>query len=135
MRIELTARAQKVVRLIREQGRDDLVMVLGNGCCDSTAPYLYDHYLPEPGARQVGEIDSVSVIAPAWLADLYPGEEMLTVDVEEGILNDSLSLESEHDCRFVLRGPEKDPKGLSPRDAPKAAAKDGMRTSPEGTGA
>lgn len=105
MRILYSSTAGEIVRRVREDGRDNLVMVLGNGCCDSTAPYLYDNYLAEPGAREVGEIEGIQVLAPAWLADLYPGDEILTVDVEEEILNDSLSLESEFDCRFVLRGP------------------------------
>ena len=90
---------------MRDEGQEELVLVLGTGCCDSTAPYLYSRYLPEPGSRPVGEVDGVPVLAPAWLADLYAGDEKLVIDVEEGVVNDSLSLESELDCRFVLRGP------------------------------
>lgn len=105
MRISATREAIATVERVREAGRANLVMVLSNGCCDATAPYLYDDYLPEPGARAVGEIGGVGVLSPAWLADLYPGDEELVVDVETGALEDSFSLESEHDCRFVLRAP------------------------------
>lgn len=86
-------------------GRSNLVMVLGTGCCDSTAPYLYDNYLPEPDARAVGELEGVPILAPGWLADLYSGDSTLVVDVDEGVVNDSFSLESEYDCRFTLRVP------------------------------
>lgn len=105
MRITSTPGAAKTVRRVIEDGRSNLVMVLGTGCCDSTAPYLYDNYLPEPDAEPVGEVEGVSVLAPKWLADLYRGEETLVVDVDEGVVNDSFSLESEYDCRFTLRVP------------------------------
>jgi uncharacterized protein (DUF779 family) len=81
-------------------------MVLGTGCCDSTAPFLYDHYLLEPGAVRVGEVAGVEVFAHAWLAKLYDGERTLVVDVDEGVVNDSLSLESDLDCRFTLQVPD-----------------------------
>ena len=80
-------------------------MVLSNGCCDSTAPYLYDNYIAEPGAQPVGDIDGVTVLAPAWLAKLYPDDNVLTIDVEQGVIEDSFSLETDFDCRFVLRAP------------------------------
>ncbi len=106
MRITATAEAERVVARVRSGGRTDLVMVLGTGCCDSTAPYLYDRYLPEPGSVRVGEVGGVDVLAPAWLADLYGAGDGLVVDVDEGVVNDSLSLESDLDCRFTLQVPE-----------------------------
>jgi uncharacterized protein len=109
MRIASTPAAASVVRRVQDEGRDNLVMVLSNGCCDSTAPYLYDNYLPEPESSPVGDIAGVSVVAPGWLARLYPGEELLTIDVEQGVVEDSFSLETEFDCRFVLRAPVPEP--------------------------
>lgn len=105
MRVESTPKAAEVVRRVRAEGRENLVMVLGTGCCDSTAPYLYDNYLPEPDSESVGEVEGVEILAPGWLAKLYGGDATLTVDVDEGVLNDSFSLESEYDCRFTLRAP------------------------------
>jgi len=105
MNVQATEGAVEVVRRVVADGRTNLVMVLGTGCCDSTAPFLYDNYLPEPDSRPVGEIEGIQILAPAWLADLYPGDATLTVDVDEGVLNDSFSLESEYDCRFTLRAP------------------------------
>jgi uncharacterized protein (DUF779 family) len=89
---------------VREGGRENLVIVLSNGCCDSTAPYLYDNYIAEPDAHAVGEVAGVTVLAPGWLSKLYP-DDVLTVDVERDIIDDSFSLETDLDCRFVLRAP------------------------------
>jgi uncharacterized protein (DUF779 family) len=105
MRIESTESAASIVRRVLEDGRTNLVMVLSNGCCDSTAPYLYDNYVAEPDAEPVGEIEGVTVLAPAWLAKLYPADDLVTIDVEEGVIEDSFSLETDLDCRFVLRAP------------------------------
>lgn len=94
-----------MVRKVAAEGREGLVMVLGTGCCDSTAPFLYDRYYPGPDVVQVGEVAGVPVYAHEWLADLYAGADGLEVDVDEGVPNDSFSLESELDCRFTLRVP------------------------------
>jgi len=107
MNVTVTGAAEATVRRVRDQGRENLIMVLGTGCCDSTSPFLYDNYLPEPDSQPVGVIDGVEILAPKWLAELYPGDEGLVVDVDPGVLNDSFSLESEYDCRFTLRVPER----------------------------
>ena len=105
VRIEVTSSAASIVRRVRDDGRENLVMVLSNGCCDSTAPYLYDNYVAEPGAQPVGDVEGVTVLAPGWLAKLYPDDDVLTIDVEQGVIEDSFSLETDFDCRFVLRAP------------------------------
>jgi uncharacterized protein (DUF779 family) len=103
MDIGATPQAEAVVRKVVEGGREELVMVLGTGCCDSTAPFLYDRYYPGPDVVEVGRVAEVPVFAHRWLADLYGEGDALRVDVDEGVINDSFSLESEYDCRFTLR--------------------------------
>lgn len=78
-------------------------MILGTGCCDSTAPFLYDRYYPGPDVVEVGGVGGVHILTHRWLADLYAGSDGLLVDVDEGVPNDSFSLESEYDSRFTLR--------------------------------
>ena len=51
----------------------------------------------------MGEVAGVPVLAHRWLAELYADAPSLVVDVDEGIPNDSFSLESEYDCRLTLR--------------------------------
>lgn len=107
MQLRATETAEAVVRKVAESGRQDLVMVLGTGCCDSTAPYLYDRYYPGPDTRRVGEIAGVPVHAPRFLAELYGEGDGLILDVDLGVPNDSFSLESEFDCRFTLKVPQR----------------------------
>jgi uncharacterized protein len=104
MKVIATPQAEAVVRKVAETGRDQLVMVLGTGCCDSTAPFLYDRYYPGSDVAEVGRIAQIPVLAHRWLADLYgDGDRALQIDVDEGVPNDSFSLESDFDCRFTLR--------------------------------
>jgi len=103
MKVTATPAAEAVVRKVASEDRQGLVMVLGTGCCDSTAPFLYDRYYPGPEAVEVGEVSGVPVFAHKWLANLYEGTDGLKVDVDEGVVNDSFSLESDYDCRFTLR--------------------------------
>ena len=104
MKVTATPRAKAVIRRVVDGGRQDLVLVLGTGCCDSTAPFLYDRYYSGPDIVRVGEAAGVPVFAHRWMADLYAGADGLVVDVDE-VVNDSFSLESEHDCRLTLRVP------------------------------
>jgi uncharacterized protein len=105
VRVVATPRAEETVRRVAASGREDLVMVLGTGCCDSTAPFLYDRYEPGSDVTRVGEVAGVPVFAHGWLAERYDDARPLEVDVDEGLVNDSFSLESEYDCRLTLRIP------------------------------
>ena len=90
------------MRRVTAEGREDLVIVIGDGCCDGEAPFLYDRYVAPPDAQRVGEVAGVPVIAHARVARLW-GDEDVRLDVDEDVPNDSFSLESELDCRFTLR--------------------------------
>ncbi len=107
MELRATEAAEAIVRKVAASGRQDLVMVLGTGCCDSTAPYLYDRYYPGPDTTLVGEVAGVPVHAPRFLAELYDEGDGLILDVDQDVTNDSFSLESEYDCRFILKVPER----------------------------
>ena len=102
MRIIAAPEAEAVLRKVAEAGHDDLVVVVGDGCCDGEAPFLYDRYVAPPDAQRVGEVAGVPVIAHARVARLW-GDEDVRLDVDEDVPNDSFSLESELDCRFTLR--------------------------------
>jgi uncharacterized protein (DUF779 family) len=101
VKVTATPRAEALIRRIAAEGRVDLVVMLGDGCCDSTAPFLYDRYVTQPDAVRVGEVAGVPVIAQPRLANLYADE--LSIDADECVPNDSFSLESDYDCRLTLR--------------------------------
>ncbi len=105
MRVTGTAAAERVVDRATHDRRGTLVFTIGTGCCESTAPFLYEDFWPGPDSEPVGEVAGVVVYAPEYLRALYPGDEGVTVDVEEGSMAESMSIETEYGCRFVLRDP------------------------------
>jgi uncharacterized protein (DUF779 family) len=103
MKVSVTPGAEGAVQAVAASGREDLVVVLGTGCCDSTAPFLYDRYYPGPDVVEVGRVAGVTVLAHRWLADLYAEGDGLEIDVDRDAVSDSFSLETEHGCRLTLR--------------------------------
>ena len=103
MKIRGTDAAAKVVERARHERSGALTFTIGTGCCESTAPFLYENFWPGPDAEQVGEVDGVPVFAPAYLRDLYPGDDGMTIDVENDSQAESMSIETEYGCRFILR--------------------------------
>jgi len=101
-----TAAAARVVERAKRDRRGALVFTIGTGCCESTAPFLYEDFWPGPDSEPVGEVAGVSVYAPEYLRVLYPGDDGVTVDVEEGSMAESMSIETEYGCRFILRDPD-----------------------------
>jgi uncharacterized protein (DUF779 family) len=100
-----TAAAERVVERAKRDRRGALVFTIGTGCCESTAPFLYEDFWPGPDSEAVGEVAGVPVFAPAYLRALYPGSEGVKVDVEDSMA-ESMSIETEYGCRFVLRAPD-----------------------------
>ena len=105
MRIEGTEAAARIVGQAKRDRRGALVFTIGTGCCESTAPFLYEDFWPGPDHEQVGEVAGVPVFAPAYLRAMYPANDGVTIDVEEGLMAESMSIETEYGCRFVLREP------------------------------
>jgi uncharacterized protein (DUF779 family) len=105
MRVRATSEAEETVRAVADSGREDLVLVLGTGCCDSTAPFLYDRYYSGPDVVEVGKVAGVPVLVHRWLASLYAEGDGLEIDVDEDPVADSFSLETEHGRRLTLRVP------------------------------
>jgi uncharacterized protein (DUF779 family) len=100
-----TAAAARVVERAKRDRRGVLVFTIGTGCCESTAPFLYEDFWPGPDSEPVGEVAGVQVYAPEYLRSLYPGDAGATVDVDDGSMAESMSIETEYGCRFILRDP------------------------------
>jgi len=108
MRVTGTDAAARVIERTREGRSGKLTITIGTGCCESTAPFLYEDFWPGPDQEEVGEVAGVPVYAPEYLRENYPGDEGVTIDVIEGVLAESLSIETEHSCRLILRAPGAD---------------------------
>ncbi len=104
-----TEAAARVVERARRDRTGTLVFTIGTGCCESTAPFLYEDFWPGPDAEPVGEVAGVAVYAPEYLRALYPADDGVVIDVDDGLMAESMSIETEYGCRFVLRGDERVP--------------------------
>ena len=103
--MEATPEACELVERSKRDRAGELVITIGTGCCESTAPFLYEDFWPGPDQEQVGEVSGVPVFAPEYVRRLYsPGEE-LVIDVNSDDQAESLSIETEYGKRFTLRRP------------------------------
>ncbi len=100
-RIVLTDAARDVLERVRAERSGELTLVIGNGCCDSTAPYLFADYLPGPNERRVGQADDVPVVLDEAFASSFAGAEVV-IDARVDPQPDSFSCEAELGYRFVL---------------------------------
>jgi uncharacterized protein (DUF779 family) len=110
MRITATERATAVIERAKTVRSGLLTVTIGTGCCESTAPFLYEDFWPGPDQAPVGEVAGVTVYAPEYLRNNYPGDDGATLDVVDE-LAESLSIETEFGCRLVLRGQGIDSQG------------------------
>jgi uncharacterized protein (DUF779 family) len=108
--------AERVVERAKRDRRGALVFTIGTGCCESTAPFLYEDFWPGPDSEPVGEVAGVTVYAPEYLRALYPGADGVTIDVTDDMA-ESMSIETEYGCRFILRDPTGTPVELQEQQA------------------
>ena len=101
IRIVMTPRAASVVEQVKAERQGSLTLVIGNGCCDSTAPFLFADYMPGPTEHLVCEAEGVPVFLDESVASSFEGREVV-IDASEGSQPDSFSCESELGFRFVL---------------------------------
>src|SRR4051794_13476276 len=107
MRVTATDRAIEVINSMKQRRSGVLTVTIGTGCCESTAPFLYEDFWPGPDQAPVGEVAGVTVFAPEYLRANYPGDDGVTLDVNPE-LGESLSVETELGVRLILRGPDFD---------------------------
>lgn len=99
--VVLTPAASAALERTRGERGQDLTFVIGNGCCDSTAPFLFAAYVGGPGEQRVGEVDGVPVLLDATLVDLFDGYEVV-IDAAPDPGGDSFSCETELGLRFSM---------------------------------
>jgi uncharacterized protein (DUF779 family) len=103
LHLVLTDAARELLERVRAERTGELSLVIGNGCCDSTAPFLFESYLTGPGEARVGEVDGVPVLLDAALVELFDGREVVVDAGPAGpVGEDSFSCESELGMRFTL---------------------------------
>jgi uncharacterized protein (DUF779 family) len=101
--IVLTDAARDLLERVRSERTGELSLVIGNGCCDSTAPFLFETYMAGPGEAHVGEVAGVPVLLDAALVELFDGREVVVDAGPAGSVGeDSFSCEAELGMRFTL---------------------------------
>lgn len=106
MKVVPTETAIEIVERARSIRSGELVVTIGNGCCDSTAPFLYEDHDPGVDSVAVGEVSGVPVFAPRWVAELYEGD-LLKLGGERDVITETFSIEAEFDARLTLELPAK----------------------------
>lgn len=99
--VVLTEAAREAICRTRAARGDDLSLVIGNGCCDSTAPFLFAAYAPGPAEEPVGEADGVTVYLDRALGELFEGREVV-IDATDDDGADSFSCETELGVRLCM---------------------------------
>lgn len=100
--IVLTSEAEDALERCRDERGGDLALVIGNGCCDSTAPFLFSQYVAGPGQTRVGEVgDGVPVLLDTALLALFDGREVV-IDAKPDAGGDSFSCETELGLRLSM---------------------------------
>src|SRR5256885_14998784 len=103
--VVLTDSARDLLGRIRAQRSGPLSLVIGNGCCDSTAPFLFESYVAGPNEARVGELDGeVEVLLDRPLLDLFEGREIVidAGDAAGGPGEGSVSCQAQLRIRFSL---------------------------------
>ncbi|WDL98641.1 DUF779 domain-containing protein [Alicyclobacillus sp. ALC3] len=100
---ELTERAVAVIEQVAKVRLGPLILTISNGCCDGTAPYLYDKALPPSHAACVLETDQVSVYITSLLKGRAAVPVHYVIDAFPDAASDSLSLESDFGWRLTVR--------------------------------
>jgi uncharacterized protein (DUF779 family) len=103
MLVTATDAAREVIDRCRGERSGVLTITIGTGCCESTAPFLYEDFWPGPDQAVVGDVDGVEVFAPEYLRTMYADDDGMVIDVIHENA-ESLSIETEHGVRLILRG-------------------------------
>lgn len=99
--VVLTDEARDALERVRAELGEDLTFVIGNGCCDSTAPFLFSRHM-RTSEEHVGDVERVPVLLDAALVPLFDGREVV-IDAGPDAAGDSFSAETELGLRFTMQ--------------------------------
>lgn len=103
MELRFSDKARSLLAEIRDENPSDaLVILVGGGCCENTAPILMKNFRVGQSDRYLGEAEGVCVYAAA---EIYPlvADTPSIIDVTDGRGAGSFSLEIGRGVRLTLR--------------------------------
>lgn len=101
-KFQVTERAAEILRKVRADRSGDLTISIDSGCCEGTAPHLYENYLLPQGVCEFARAEGIPVYIAAHLEAQWR-DAVVTLDLDPQDTSDALSLETEHGVRLVLR--------------------------------
>ena len=93
--------AAAVIRQVRQSRGGALTITIDGGCCEGTAPHLYENYVVPAAAVEIGRVEEIPVYIPGALSAQYASARV-TIDVIDDSLSDALSLETVLGKRLVM---------------------------------
>ncbi|MFN2377977.1 MAG: DUF779 domain-containing protein [Candidatus Binatia bacterium] len=106
--VRLSPRAAQVLDRIRAERSGPLSFVIDGGCCEGTAPHLYEDAVLTSAAEKAAEVDGIPVYLQSAMIEPYRNADV-TIDVIDEPLSEAMSLETAQGLRFVLRENPKNP--------------------------
>ena len=87
---------------MREARSGQLTISIDGGCCEGTAPHLYEDYVLPQGCHPIGQAEGISVYVPGRFQAQYEAATVI-IDLVDDALSDAMSLETEFGVRLVVR--------------------------------
>jgi len=100
--LRVSESAAAVIREVRNSRGGALTITIDGGCCEGTAPHLYEDYVVPAGCIEIGRFDDIPVYIPGTLGEQY-ADTRVTIDVIDDPASDALSIETSLGKRLVLR--------------------------------
>ena len=100
--VHITPRAAEIVTRVRAERSGALTFTIDGGCCEGTAPHLFEDAVLAGSVEKIGDVEGVPVYLQPAMVDAYRAAEV-TIDVVDDPMSDAMSLETEYGLRFVLR--------------------------------
>ena len=100
--LEVSERAAELLRRIRGERSGVLTITIDGGCCEGTAPHLYEDYVLPYGVHEIGNAEGVPVYIPGNLVEQYEAATV-RLDVMDDAGSDAMSIETALGKRLVLR--------------------------------
>ena len=91
-----------MLRRVRAERSGVLTITIDGGCCEGTAPHLYEDYVVPYGSLAIGDAEGITIFVPPSFTGQYENAA-ITLDLIDQPLSDVLSIETEHGVRLVMR--------------------------------
>jgi uncharacterized protein len=98
----ISGKARGVLASLRAERSGALAFVIDGGCCEGTAPHLYEDAIITSAAERAGEVDGVPVYLQSAMIEPYRDASVI-IDVIDEPMSEAMSIETERGLRFVLR--------------------------------